>query len=123
MRFIDSNVIAYACYANNYQERCQEIIKAGGIINTVNIIEAFNIIQQETTREHAKKAIRSILKSHLKIMAVDSNMLFETVKRSLRYPQLKFIDLLHYTTALLYNCSEIISYDRDFNNLEIERNE
>ena len=41
MRFIDSNVLAYAFYENEYSSRCQQIIREGGITNTVNIIEAF----------------------------------------------------------------------------------
>ena len=45
MRFIDSNVLAYAFYENENREKSQEIIKNGGIINTVNLIEAYNIIQ------------------------------------------------------------------------------
>ena len=121
MRFIDSNVLAYAFYSNVASKRCQEIIKEGGIINCVNLIEAFNIISYETSAEYAVKAVRSLLKSNLKIVNVNVALIFESLKRATKYKKLKFIDLLHYTTALLYNCNEVVSYDSDFDNLEIKR--
>ncbi|MEK6984126.1 MAG: PIN domain-containing protein [Nanoarchaeota archaeon] len=121
MRFIDSNVLAYAFYDNKNRERCQEIIMSGGCVNTVNLIEAYNIIQFETNQEYATKSIRSLLKSNLNIIDVDINLIFETLKRTLKYKKLKFIDLLHYITSLLHNCDEIASYDTDFDGLEIKR--
>ena len=121
MRFIDSNILAYAFYENQFRERCQEIIKEGGVINTVNLVEAYNIIQYEINNEYATRSIRSLLKSNLKIIDININIIFETLKRTSKYKKLKFIDLLHYTTALLYNCGKIMSYDSDFDNLDIKR--
>ena len=121
MMFIDSNVLAYTFYDNKFKERCQEIVNEGGVINTVNLIEAYNIIQFETNAEYATKTIRSLLKSNLKIVDVDINLIFEALRRALKYKNLKFIDLIHYTTAILHNCSEIASYDKDFDGLEIKR--
>lgn len=121
MRFIDSNVLAYAFYENEHRERCQELIKEGGVINTVNLIEAYNIIQFETSPEYAVKSIRSLLRSNLTIIDADVNLIFEALKRALKHKNLKFIDLLHYTTALLQSCNEIASYDGDFDDLEIRR--
>ena len=121
MRFIDSNVLAYAFYENENREKCQAIIKNGGIINTVSLIEAYNIIQFEVNADYAAKSIRSLLKSNLSIISVDINLIFEALKRASKYKKLKFIDLVHYTTSLLYNCQEIASYDLDFDNLDIKR--
>ena len=121
MRFIDSNVLAYAFYENENREKSQEIIKNGGIVNTVNLIEAYNIIQFEVNADYAAKSIRSLLKSNLSIISVDINLIFEAMKRASKYTKLKFIDLVHYTTSLLYNCQEIASYDSDFDNLDIKR--
>ena len=121
MMFIDSNVLAYTFYDNKFKERCQEIVKEGGVINAVNLIEAYNIIQFETNAEYATKTIRSLLKSNLKIVDVDINLIFEALRRALKYKNLKFIDLIHYTTAIFHNCSEIASYDADFEGLEIKR--
>lgn len=123
MRFIDSNILAYAFYDNKNREKCQGIIKSGGLINTVNIIEAYNIIQFETSAEHATKSIKSLLKSSLSIADASINIVFEALKRTAKYKRLKFIDLVHYTTALLNNCDSIVSYDSDFDNLEIPREE
>ena len=47
-------------------ERCQNIIKEGGIINIVNLIEAYNIIQFEVNEIYAAASIKSLLKSNLK---------------------------------------------------------
>jgi len=121
MIFIDSNVLAYAFYDNRNKERCQEIIQEGGIINTINLMEAYNIIQSEFDTEYATKAIKSLLKSNLQIVNADINLIFEALKKTLRYRRLKFIDLVHYTTALLHGCEEIASYDSDFDGLEIKR--
>ncbi len=122
MRFLDSNIIAYAFYENENRERCQELIKGEGIINTLNLIEAYNIIQFETNdKEYAKKAITSLLKSNIKIVDIDVNIIFEALKRIEKYKNLKFLDLIHYTTALLNNCNEFASYNKDFDNLEIKR--
>src|SRR3989344_2679086 len=121
MKFIDSNILAYAFYENKEKERCREIIREGGITNTINIVEAFNIIQYEINYNHATEAIKSLLKSNIKIINVDTNLIFEALKRVNKYKKLKFIDLIHYTTALLNNCKEIASFDNDFNNLEIKR--
>ena len=121
MRFIDSNILAYAFYDNEKREKCQELIKEGGIINTVNLIEAYHIIQFETNREYATTSIKSLLKSDLKIISTDLNLVFEALKRAKKYEKLTFIDLLHYVTALLQNCDEIASYDADFDGLDVKR--
>jgi len=121
MRFLDSNVLAYAFYSNEHMQRCQQIIREGGLINAVNLVETYNILQFETTIERATAAIKELLKSNLKVVDLDINLVFETLKRTTKYQQLKFIDLIHYITSLLYNCSEIISFDKDFDNLEIPR--
>ena len=123
MIFIDSNVLAYAFYDNDKKEKCQQIIKKGGIINTVNLIEAYNIIQFEVNREHATKSIKSLLKSNLNIVNADINLVFESLKKALKIPNLKFVDMLHYSCALIKNCDAIVSYDKDFDNLDIPREE
>ena len=121
MKFLDSNVLAYAFYSNEHTQRCQEIIREGGLINTANLVEAYNILQFETTLERATAAIKELLKSNLKVIDLDINIVFEALKRTTKHQQLKFMDLIHYVTSLLHNCSEIISFDKDFDNLEIPR--
>ncbi len=123
MRFIDSNILAYAFYDHENREKCQKILKSGGIINTVNLIETYNIIQFEVNREYATKSIKSLLKSNLDIIDVNINLIFEALRRALKYKNLKFIDLIHYSCALMNDCNSIISYDKDFDNLDIPREE
>ncbi len=123
MIFIDSNVLAYAFYDNDKREKCRQIIKDGGVINTVNLIEAYNIIQFEVDGEHATKSIKSLLKSNLLIIDSDINLIFEALKRASKYKNLKFMDVIHYSCALINGCNAIVSYDKDFNNFDIPREE
>ena len=121
MRFIDSTILAYAFYENEHQDLCQQALREGGIIDSLNLIEAFNIIEFESSRERAVKSIKSILKLNLIIINVDVNTVFEAMKRSDANKKLRFIDLVHYTIAMLNNCECILSYDSDFYNLDIKR--
>ena len=123
MIFIDSNILAYAFYDNDRKDKCQQAIQKGGIINTVNLIEAYNIIQFEVSREHATKSIKSLLKSNLIIVDVNTNLVFEALKRTLKNTNLKFVDMVHYSCAIVNNCNSIMSYDKDFDNLDIPRKE
>lgn len=123
MNFIDSNILAYAFYDNDKKDKCQQMIQKGGITDTVNLIEAYNIIQFEVSREHATKSIKSLLKTNLSIIDVTINSVFEALKRAQRNTNLKFIDMIHYSCALVNNCNALISYDKDFDNLDIPRKE
>lgn len=123
MKFLDSNVLAYAFYNNEYMKRCQKIIREGGVADTFNLAEAFFIIEKETgSREAAQSAIRGLLKSDITIIDVNLSLFFEALKRANRY-KLSIFDLIHYTCALLSSCDSILSYDKDFNNLDIPREE
>ena len=44
----------------------------------------------------------------------------ESFKRIDKY-NLNIFDLINYVTALINNCSEFVSYDKHFDNLEIKR--
>ena len=123
MKFLDSNVLAYAFYENTFQDNCQNILREGGTTDTVCLIEAFHILEFQIGREHAIDSLRGLLKSSIEIVEVDVNIFFETLKRSLRYKHLKFIDLIHYTVAVLKECEVIVSYDKDFDKLDISRTE
>jgi|SRR3989344_1051335 len=121
MKFIDSNVLAYAFYDNEHTEKCQQLIRAGGVIDTFNLIEVFHIIEKETKdREKAQRCIKGLLKSNLQIINVDVNTVFESLKKADKY-KLSLFDLIHYTVASLQNCEAIVSYDHDFDKLEIPR--
>tara|TARA_Y100000310_G_scaffold211458_1_gene212180 strand:- start:98 stop:469 length:372 start_codon:yes stop_codon:yes gene_type:complete len=122
MRFIDSNVLIYAFYDNEYTEKCQNIIRKGGLVDTFNLIEAFFIIEKQTSKEKAIESIKGLLKSNIHIIDVDVSLLFEAVKRSKKV-NLTIFDCIHYVAAKLNDCNEIISYDKDFDNLDIPRKE
>lgn len=123
MKFIDSNIIAYAFYENELQKECQNAVRDGGIINALVLVEAFNIIEYHSSRIYASQVIRSLLKSSLQIVPIDVNIIFETIKQAEKQKELRFIDLLHYTTALQYNCEAILSYDKDFERKVLPREE
>jgi len=59
MKFLDSNILAYAFYRNQHTAKCQSAITKGGLIDTFNLVETFFIIEKETgNREIAQKAIK-----------------------------------------------------------------
>jgi predicted nucleic acid-binding protein len=123
MKFIDANVIAHSFYPSKKQEPCKQIVRIGGITNTIAIIEAFNIIEHQVDRDHARDMIRSLYGTYVEIVDVDKNLIFEALRKSKKETKLKFIDLVHYTTALLHNCDGILTYDKDFDCLDIPRDE
>src|SRR3989338_6503339 len=122
MKFLDSNILAFAFYNNDRTLKCQKTIREGGLIDTFNLIEAFFIIEKETSKEIAQKSIKGILKSNIQIVDVDVNLVFEALKRA-NSSNLSLFDLIHYSCALLNNCSAFVTYDKDFDNLGIPREE
>ena len=122
MKFLDSNVIAYSFYSNEYREKCQEAIKEGGITDTLALTEAFYIIEKIIDRKTAKESIKGVLKSDVHIVDLDINVIFQALKRVDKY-NLSIFDMNHFISALLNNCTIILSYDKDFNNLDIPREE
>jgi len=123
MKFLDSNVLAYAFYNNECIGKCQSVIREGGLINILNLVEAFFIIEKETrSREIAQRSIRSLLKLNIQIADVDFNLLFEALKKA-NHVKLSIFDTIHYCCALINSCDAIISYDKDFDNLDIPRKE
>ena len=123
MKFLDSNVLAFAFYKNEYTEKCQNALREGGIVAVFNLVEAFFIIEKETgSREIAQKSIKNLVKSNIQIADVDVNLLFETLKK-INSLKLSIFDAIHYSCALMNGCSAIASYDKDFDNLDIPRKE
>jgi len=122
-QFIDSTIITGAFTPNENKEKCQAILKEGGVINGLVLIESFDVIERITKkREYALKVIRTLMSSNLEIVGLTNSVIFESIKRGDKY-NLRVYDLIHYTIALLNGCSSIISYDKHFDNLEIKRNE
>lgn len=120
-QFIDSTVIVGAFTANDNREKCQNVLRNGGVINGLILVESFDVIERITkNRQFAFKAIRSLMGSNLDIVELTNRIIFESVKRCNKY-NLRIFDLVHYTTALLQGCPSIISYDQYFDNLEIKR--
>ena len=123
MKFLDTNVLAYAFYSNENTKRCQGAITEGGLTDTFSLIEAFHIIEKETgRRELAQRAIRGLLKSNVEVVGVDVNIVFESLKKAGSL-KLSIFDTVHYACALANNCDSILSYDKDFDKLDLEREE
>ena len=119
--FIDSTVIVGAFTPNENRESCQKILKQGGFINGLVLIESFDVIERITkNREYALRVVRSLMASDLEIIQLSNSFIFEALKRSNRN-KLRIFDLIHYSTALLNNCSDIVSYDKHFDGLELRR--
>ena len=122
--FLDSNIIVYAFTNNPRKEKCRKAIRERNLVtNSLAVAESIAQISIITDKEQARQAFIVILKSgNLKIIDLDSNLLFESIKRVQKY-DLKLFDLIHYTTCILNDCQGILSYDNDFNKLEIPRKE
>lgn len=120
-RFIDSTVITGAFTPNENREKCQNILMGGGVINGLVLIESFDVIERITKkRQYALSVIKALMGSDLEIVELTSSAIFESIKRCKKH-NLRIFDLIHYTTALLNGCSSIITYDKDFDNLELDR--
>lgn len=122
MEFLDSNIIVNAFYENKHREQCQNAIREGGITNTFCLAEAFYILEKIVDRDTAQESVKTLLKSNLEVIEVDIEIIFEVLKRIRKY-KLNIFDMVHYITALLNNCTAILSYDKDFDHLEIPRHE
>lgn len=122
--FIDSNVIIYAFTNNDRKEACRSFLNQENLItNTLVLLESYAKISTINSEEYAADAIKGILRlGNMTVVDFTNNLLFESLRRSQKYA-LKISDLVHFTTALLNNCSQIISYDGHFDGLEIARSE
>ena len=119
--FIDSTVIVCTFTPNENMESCQKILKQGGFINGLVLIESFDVIERITkNRGYALRVVRSLVASDLEIIQLSNAFIFEALKRSNRN-NLRIFDLIHYSTALLNSCSDIVSYDKHFDGLDLRR--
>ena len=122
-RFLDANVIVKAFTDNEDKEECRNLLHEEFITNTLCLVEAHYSIAIITSNGiYAANSIKSLFKGNSTIIELDKNLLFEALKRIEKY-NLNVFDLIHYTTALLNNCSEFVSFDRHFDGLEIKRTE
>ncbi len=122
--FVDSNVIIYAFTNNDRKEACRSFLNQENLItNTLVLLESYAKISTINSEEYAADAIKGILRlGNMTVADFTNNLLFESLKRRQKYA-LKIGDLVHFTTALLNDCSQIISYDGHFDGLEIARSE
>ncbi len=119
--FLDANVIIKAFTENKDKERCRKILYLPFVTNSLCLVEAqHGIALIKKNKIYASSCIKSLFKSNGIIISLDKNLLFESFKRIEKY-NLNTFDLINYVTALVYNCSAFVSYDRDFEGLEIKR--
>ena len=121
--FVDSDVIVFAFSDNPKKEKCRQVIYNEDIIvNTLILLESYSKIATITKKlELAEGMIKEFYRmENVEIINFNINLFFEAIKRNRKY-NLRISDLVHYTTALLKGCSSIISYDKDFDKLEIRR--
>ncbi len=123
-KFIDSNIIIFAFTNSSQKQECRGILTQESLItNTLILLESYAKIATINSESNARDAIRSILSLHnIHVIDFTNNLFFESLKRKHKY-SLKISDLVHYVTALVHNCNEIISYDGHFDGLEIRRAE
>ena len=121
--FLDSTVLIKAFTENPDKAMCRAMVHEKFLTNTLCLVEAHHFISLiSKSKTHASMSIKSLFKGDCEVVDLDKNLLFEAFKRIEKY-QLDTFDLINYVTALLNNCSEIVSYDRDFDGFEIKRAE
>ncbi len=121
MKFIDANIVIKAFTEDDDQESCRKLLSSEFVTNTLVLVEAFNAISRiKNDRVAASNSIKSLFKANCIIVDLNRNLLFESLKRIDKY-NLDFPDLIHYTSALTNNCSEIVSFDKDFDNTDLRR--
>jgi len=119
--FLDANVIIKAFTDNEDKEQCRKLFHEDFVTDSLCLVEAQDSISMiSKNKAYASKCVKSLFKSNVIIAELDRNLLFEALKRLEEY-DLNIFDMIHYTAALLNNCSEIVSYDKDFDGLEIKR--
>lgn len=119
--FVDANIIVKAFTENPDNEQCRGVLYGKFITNTLCLVEAqHRIAKIKKNRKYAGICIRALLKTDALIVPLDRNLLFESLRRIEKY-NLETFDLINYVTALINNCAEFFSYDKDFDNLEIRR--
>lgn len=123
IKFIDANVIVKAFTDNKDKEECRKALYEEFVTNSLCLVEAQHAISIiKNNKVYASNCIKALFKSSGVIVELDKNLIFESFKRIDKY-NLNIFDLINYTTALLSNCSEFVSYDKNFDNLEIKRAE
>lgn len=120
--FVDSNIIVKAFTENDDKNKCRKVLDEDFITDALCFVEAHKSITAiKDNKIYSTKCIKSLFKGQGKIINLNINLLFESLKRIEKY-NLDIFDLIHYTTALLNNCSEFVSYDEHFDNLlEVKR--
>lgn len=119
--FIDANVIVKAFTKNDDSEKCRSVLNGEFVTDALCLVEAQNgIARISGNMAYSAECIKTLFKGVGTIQQLDRDILFEAFRRIERY-NLNIFDLIHYVTALTNNCSGIVSYDRDFDRLEIKR--
>jgi len=120
-RFLDANVIIKAFTDNKDKEKCRKVLLEEFVTNTLCLVESQHAISIiKNNKKYASDCIKSLFKSNGVIVELDKNLLFESFKRIEKY-DINIFDLINYVAALINNCSEFVSYDKHFDNLEIKR--
>lgn len=120
-RFIDANVIVNGFAGNKNKVKCRQVLDEGFVTDMICMAEAQDALTMILKdKEKAINCARSLFKGNNIILPVDKNIFFEALKKA-NVSNLFIMDAIHYAAALLNNCSEIVSYDKDFDNLEIKR--
>ena len=120
-RFLDANVIIKAFTDNKDKEKCRKVLLEEFVTNALCLVESQHAISIiKNNKKYASDCIKSLFKSNGVIVELDKNLLFESFKRIEKY-DINIFDLINYVAALINNCSEFVSYDKHFDNLEIKR--
>ncbi|HLC63090.1 MAG TPA: PIN domain-containing protein [Candidatus Nanoarchaeia archaeon] len=124
--FVDTNVLIKAFTDNEDRGKCRNVLREEFVTNTLCLVEAEHAISIITAdKQYASDCMKSLFKSSGVIVPLDKELLFQS-SRLLKHSKLNKLnrfDLIHYSTALINGCTEIISYDKHFDGLPLKRTE
>ncbi len=128
--FLDANVIIYAFSKHSPEQQAASRAllkdlnegKVQLLTNYLAMVEAYYHLQKSLGNKETAKILKQLLKMDcFSIVPIDDFLFWEAVSSAENHSKLSMHDLIHYTTALLYNTSKIYSFDHDFDNLKISR--
>lgn len=127
--FLDANIFVYALteIQPDKKKLCESLLeeiengRSSFITDYLALMEACRIVSRFVSKEYAQTAFRKFLSLHnLTVIPLGNTPFFEALK-NYAHSDLDFPDHIHFTIAKTMGCSQIYSYDKDFDDLDIPR--
>ncbi len=123
--FLDANVFVYAAGAPSpWREPCLGVLRAvadGRLHATTSVEvaqEVLHVLCRRGARAEGLAIVRAMTGLFPAMLSVTPNELLAACELVARHDGLPVRDALHAVTAMRAGCSDIVSYDRDFDRID-----